>query len=110
MHKMPLVVLAGFFLLAAQSAVAAPHHKDCRPLWHKDRAAFERCVQGDNGQPGSVAPSPGQPAPDGKEQDMRPHNGQPRKDIVSDCTKRWGNDRHKVDACVRDAAANHPKR
>ena len=44
MHKMPLVVLAGFFLLAAQSAVAAPHHKDCRPLWHKDRAAFERCV------------------------------------------------------------------
>ena len=39
MHKMPLVVLAGFFLLAAQSAVAAPHHKDCRPLWHKDRAA-----------------------------------------------------------------------
>ena len=99
MHKMPLVVLAGFFLLAAQSAVAAPHHKDCRPLWHKDRAAFERCVQGDNGQT----------APDGKERDMRPHNGQPRKDIVSDCTKRWGNDRHKVDACVRDAAASHPK-
>lgn len=100
MHKMPLVVLAGFFLLAAQSAVAAPHHKDCRPLWHKDRAAFERCVQGDNGQT----------SPDGKERDMRPHNGQPRKDIVSDCTKRWGNDRHKVDACVRDAAASHPKR
>ena len=100
MHKMPLVVLAGFFLLAAQSAVAAPHHKDCRPLWHKDRAAFERCVQGDNGQP----------ARDGKERDMRPHNGQPRKDIVSDCTNRGGNDRHKVDACVRDAAANHPKR
>lgn len=100
MHKMPLVVLAGFFLFAAQSAVAAPHHKDCRPLWHKDRAAFERCVQGDNGQP----------APDGKERDMRPHNGQPRKDIVSDCTKRWGNDRNKVDACVRDAAADHPKR
>ena len=48
---MPLVVLAGFFLLAAQSAVAAPHHKDCRPLWYKDRAAFERCMQGDNGQP-----------------------------------------------------------
>ena len=40
---------------------------------------------------------------------MRPHNGQPRKDIVSDCTKRWGNDRNKVDACVRDAAATHPK-
>ena len=32
MHKMPLVVLAGFFLLATQSAVAAPHHKDCHPL------------------------------------------------------------------------------
>ena len=56
-----------------------------------------------------VAPSPGQSAPDGKERDMRPHNGQPRKDIVSDCTKRWGNDRNKVDACVRDAAADHPK-
>ena len=50
MHKMPLVVLASFFLLAAQSAVAAPHHKDCRPLWHKDRAAFKRYVQGNNGK------------------------------------------------------------